>query len=163
MNLQSCSLHKGCEILLKTQDRCEGCSFTFDVQKEDILNTIIYYEVKQHQIQAVIDFEEELYFKYLLGSHNYSQVIVNSPNVIIYAQFQDYVRCNLPTSICHQYAINQYNPMIVHNQAKAEQNLIINVVGIEKTSFKVRFIDQINGLELKLGEKFTYLFDNEEQ
>jgi hypothetical protein len=53
--------------------------------------------------------------------------------------------------------------MIVHNEATTELNLILNVVGIEKTSFKVRLIDQINGLELKLGEKFTYLFDNAEQ
>lgn len=90
-----------------------------------------------------------------------SQIVVNSMNVIIYANFDNYQRCKIPTAACHQYAINQQNPVIVMNQEDQPAELIIGVVGLEKTSFKVRFLNQINGLQVKLGEKFSYLMDDE--
>jgi hypothetical protein len=58
VSIQTCSLHKGCEIYLKTDKRCEACSFVFDIEKEDIKNNIVYYKVKDNQIEAKIDYEE---------------------------------------------------------------------------------------------------------
>lgn len=92
-----------------------------------------------------------------------TQVIVNSINVMIYANFDYYDKCKLPTAGCHQYAINQHNPLVITNKNQQPSQLIISVVGLQKASFKVRFINQLNGLEVKHGEKFTYLFDDEEK
>lgn len=80
-----------------------------------------------------------------------TQIVVNSMNVIIYANFDNYKRCKMPTAACHQYAINQQNPIIVRNQDDQPAELIVGVVGLEKTSFKARFLNQINGLQVRLG------------
>lgn len=48
----------------------------------------------------------------------YTQIIVNSQNVILYANFEGYQRCTVPSAKCHQYAINQHNPIIVRNSGK---------------------------------------------
>jgi hypothetical protein len=40
---------------------------------------------------------------------------------------------------------------------------VFGVFGLEKTSFKVRFINETKGLQVKLGEKFSYLMDDEEK
>lgn len=45
-----------------------------------------------------------------------TQVIVNSINVMIYASFDYYGKCKLPTAGCHQYAINQHNPLVITNK-----------------------------------------------
>jgi hypothetical protein len=49
---------------------------------------------------------------------------------------------------------------VITNKDEQPAELIIGVFGLEKTSFKVRFINQLNGLSLKLGEKFAYLMDD---
>lgn len=91
------------------------------------------------------------------------QIIVNSVNVIIYAGFDNYKRCKHPTASCHQYVINHYNPLIIHNPDSQPAELIVGVVGLEKTSFKVRFLGQDKSPNVKLGEKFSYLMDSEEK
>lgn len=98
-----------------------------------------------------------------MNGRSATQIIVNSANVIIYANFHNYQRCQLPSAACHEYAINHQNPMIVRNRHESPVELVLAVVGLEKTSFKVRFLNEKNGLEVKLGERFTYLMDNEEK
>lgn len=100
-NVQSCSLHKGCSIQIKTENACETCSFKFNLKDEDVLNHVIYYEVKADSIEGKVDLEEEIYFKYAMNGKAITQVIVNSINVIIYAVFDNYERCKIPTASCH--------------------------------------------------------------
>lgn len=104
--------------------------------------------------------EEEIYFKYSMNSKSATQIIVNTMNVIIYANFQNYKRCKVPSAACHQFAINQQNPIVVRNKEEQPMELVIGVYGLDKTAFKVRFLNENNGLELKLGEKFSYVMDN---
>jgi hypothetical protein len=59
----------------------------------------------------------------------YAQIVVNSQNVILYASFQGYHRCTVPSAKCHQYSINQHNPIIVKNSNK-DEDLLIKVVGL---------------------------------
>jgi hypothetical protein len=110
-----------------------------------------------------VEFEEEIFFKYSMNSHSATQIVVNSINVIIYANFQGYQRCKVPSAACHQYAVNQQNPMVVHNKLDEPTELVLGVFGLEKTAFKVRFLNEKNGMEVKLGEKFSYLMDDEEK
>lgn len=51
---------------------------------------------------------------------------------------------------------------MVRNIQKVDQKLIVGIVGLDRTSFKVRFLNHESVFKLKLGEKFTYLMDNEE-
>jgi hypothetical protein len=90
-----------------------------------------------------------------------SQIVVNTQNVMIYANFQNYKRCKIPTSLCHQFVINQQYPMKIANTEETDQALILGVSGLEKTDFKIRFIENTGGLKVTLGEKFSYLFDDE--
>jgi hypothetical protein len=55
---QSCSLLKGCKISIKTQSRCESCSFSFDLSEEKVSNHIIYHEVVGEVIEGKIDAAE---------------------------------------------------------------------------------------------------------
>jgi type IV secretory pathway VirB6-like protein len=66
-------------------------------------------------IEGKVDLQEEIYFKYAMNGKGTTQVIVNSINVVIYAAFDNYKRCKIPTASCHQYAINQQNPLIITN------------------------------------------------
>jgi hypothetical protein len=50
--------------------------------------------------------------------------------------------------------------MVIHNKQEKPMQLVLGIIGLEKTSFKVRFLDEKNGLEVKLGEKFSYLMDD---
>lgn len=52
---------------------------------------------------------------------------------------------------------------MITNKDEQPAELILGIVGLEKTSFKVRFINQLNGLSVKIGEKFAYLMDDEEK
>lgn len=79
-----------------------------------------------------------------------SQVVVNTQNVMIYANFQNYQRCKIPTALCHQFVINQQYPMKLTNTDDSAQALILGVSGLEKTAFKVRFIENSGGLKAAL-------------
>jgi hypothetical protein len=37
------------------------------------------------------------------------------------------------------------------------------VFGLEKTAFKVRFLNEGNGMVVSMGEKLSYLMDDEEK
>jgi len=80
-----------------------------------------------------------------------TQILVNTQNVMIYANFQNYKRCKLPTASCHQFVINQQYPMKLANSEEQAQALILGVVGLEKTEFKVRFVESSGGLKVALG------------
>lgn len=162
-NVQSCSLHKGCSIEISAKSECQHCSFDFELKDEDIKNHIIYYEVRGDVIEGEVELEEEIFFKYSMNSHSATQIVVNSANVILYTNFENYKRCKVPSAACHQYAINQQNPMVVHNKQNEPAELILGVFGLDKTAFKVRFLNEKNGMEVKLGEKFSYLMDDEEK
>ena len=129
-NQATCSLHKGCNITVKTPEKCEVCSFTMDLQGTDIMNHLIYYTVKDNLIEAKIDFEEEFFFKKTMEPAKYYQIVTNTPNIMIYANFEGYKRCKLPSPLCHQYAINQQTPQLIANTEKTDQALIIMIVGL---------------------------------
>lgn len=63
---------------------------------------------------------------------------------MIYANFENYEKCKLPKATCHQYVTNKYNPIIIHNKIMEPSLLIIGVVGLEKTAFKIRFLIKDN-------------------
>ena len=127
------------------------------------MNHLVYYQVKDNVIDAKIDFDEQLYFKKTMEPNKIYQIVTNTPNVMIYANFEGYKRCRVPSASCHQFAINQQTPQLLSNKETKEQALIIEIVGLEMTLFKVRFIENVKGLEVSLGEKFSYLFDDEEK
>ncbi len=106
--------------------------------------------------------EEEIFFKYSMTGYSATQIIINSINVMLYANFDNYPRCKLPSARCHQYAINQQNPMVVHNNQDKPAELILGVFGLEKTAFRVRFLNEGNGMVINMGEKLSYLMDDEE-
>ncbi len=49
---------------------------------------------------------------------------------MVYANFDGYPRCNIPSANCHQFVINQQNPIIASNKLNQSQTLIVNVVGL---------------------------------
>lgn len=81
----------------------------------------------------------------------YYQIVTNTPNIMIYANFEGYKRCKVPSASCHQYAINQQTPQLIANTEEKDQALVVMVVGLEMTQFKVRFIEDTKGLKLSVG------------
>lgn len=75
-----------------------------------------------------------------------SEIVVNTMNVMIYAVFEGYERCPRPTAACHQYAINQENPIVIQNKEDKPMKLIVGIVGLDKTPFIARFLDNKNSL-----------------
>ena len=90
------------------------------------------------------------------------QIVANSVNIIMYAIFDDYKSCRVPKPNCQQHVINHHNPVFIENNLATSRTLVIALYGLEKTSFKIRFLEKTDGIALTLGEKFTYLFDDNE-
>jgi hypothetical protein len=58
--------------------------------------------------------------------------------------------------------VNQHNPITITSPDDQPSELLLSLLGLETTNFKVHFLIESDGLVLKLGHKFTYIFDNEE-
>lgn len=81
---------------------------------------------------------------------------------MLYASFDSYTRCKSPIPQCHQFAVSHQTPLVVTNPDDQPAELFIGLRGLERSSFQVRLQREVNGLQLRLGEKYTYLFDDEE-
>ena len=47
------------------------------------------------------------------------------------------------------------------NNDEKDQKLVIGIVSLDQTDFKIRFIESsMKGLNVKLDEKFSYMFDD---
>ena len=66
----------------------------------------------------------------MMEPNKISQIVANTPNIIIYANFEGYSRCKIPTVVCHQFVINQHNPLRVKNTLNKPQNIVLGVVGL---------------------------------
>lgn len=75
---------------------------------------------------------------------------MDSVNVILYASFKNYDRCKVPKPNCHQYVVNHQNPILVTSTSSDTTELLVNVLGLEKTAFAVRFIKEADALSVKL-------------
>jgi hypothetical protein len=150
-SIVSCSLNKGCSVEVSVEGDCRACNFGFSLADQGIRNHLIVYEVKENVIAAKVDFEEELFFRREMEPNRHCKVVVNTPNVMLYVNFQNYTRCKRPTAFCHQFVANQQNPIILTNTHEQPQALIIGVVGLEQTDFKVTFVEKAGGLTVQLG------------
>jgi hypothetical protein len=81
-----------------------------------------------------------MFFRYAMESHSSVQIAVDSVNVILYASFDNYDRCKVPKPNCHQYVVNHQNPMLITSTSSSTTELLVSVLGLEKTAFAVRFI-----------------------
>lgn len=126
-------------------------------------NNLIYHKINNNLVEGRIDLEEEIYFSYTIKANSSVELIVNSLNVIVYANFENYARCSIPAAECHQYVINRHNPTIIKNKNKNATDLHISIVGLEKTSFQLKLINEDDDIHINLGEKFSYLLDDEDE
>jgi hypothetical protein len=100
------------------------------------------------------------YYQTPLKAKEAFQMVVNSPNVIIYAATQGHCPTQ-PSDECYEKVFNYHNPVIF--EPEKEGTLILAVEVLDNCQYTLTRINADDEyIDLKDGQSFTYLMDDQE-
>lgn len=99
---------------------------------------------------------DNVYFRKEIKANQAFQVVVNTPNVIVFAASKE--KCAIPGEECYERHGNIHKPFIY--EPKKDGQLLFNVEGLDNCEFVLTII-QANAkyIELKDSEPMSYVMD----
>lgn len=150
----------GCEFEVKANADIDATLYISDDKQSSKQQEFVVTEFTKSVTKKGRESQMQ-YFKTPLQAKRALQLVVNSPNVIVYTAQEGYCPTGQPSDECYQKVFNYHNPVIYEPEKNTNLLLAVEVLdNCEYTLTRINVDDEF--IELKDGLPFTYLMDDHE-